>query len=437
MRMQPGDNRVDDGPRARPRALGLRQRIVLGFVLFGLLLSSGFAAVAYVAMDDFEGIVVRQLLQSEMQQLIDARRVDPAAPLPASRRMYARVAPLHAVGGLATRLRALQPGIQVLDEDGEHETYVEVRDADARRFYYFIDLGDVAERESFVHWLLAAIVILGTFASGALGMLFAGYLIAPVQRLSRWLDASVPEHPSGALASRFADDEVGALAGAFDRYQRRLDAFLRREREFTADASHELRSPLAVLKAGMDLIAEDPGLGARGRRALDRMQRRAAELNDLLDVMLYLARGESGDAPACAPVPLLRAWRDLVDARAPDPGRVAVQLRGDDAAVVTAPPRICAVVFAHLLARASSHAAGDVLQVDVDAGRIVLGPLAASGEGLDVHRQARSDERLGLALIVRACERLGWQLQFAQQPAQLVLRLAAGPGATQATVRGD
>ena len=72
MRMQPGDNRVDDGPRARARALGLRQRIVLGFVLFGLLLSSGFAAVAYVAMDDFEGIVVRQLLQSEMQQLISA-----------------------------------------------------------------------------------------------------------------------------------------------------------------------------------------------------------------------------------------------------------------------------------------------------------------------------------------------------------------------------
>jgi signal transduction histidine kinase len=408
--------------------LGLRERIVLAFLLFGLLLSSGFAAIAYVAMDDFEGIVVRQLLQSEMQQVIDSRRLDAHAPLPASRRMYARVVPLEAVQGLPARLRALPPGIRVLDEDGEHETYVEVRDADARRFYYFIDLGDVAERESFVHWLLAAIVILGTLASGALGLLFAGTLMAPVQRLSRWVDASVPEHPSGAWASRFADDEVGALAAAFDRYQRRLDAFLQREREFTADASHELRSPLSVLKAGMDLIAEDRGLGERGRRALVRMQRRAAELNGLLDVMLYVARAESGAAPASAPIPLLRTWRQLLDERSAEPAGVPVQLRGDDAAVVIAPPRTCAVIFDHLLAQAVRQAAGDELHVDVAAGCIVLGPLSTTGAAVDGSGQARSDERLGLALIARACARLGWELQLARQPSRLVLAFVAETG---------
>ena len=418
----------------RTRALGLRQRIVLGFVLFGLLLSSGFAAVAYVAMDDFEGIVVRQLLQSEMQQVIDARRMDADAPLPASRRMYARMVPANALGTLAPALRALQPGIHVLDEDGEHETYVEVRDAGAQRVFYFIDLGDVAEREDFVHWLLAAIVGLGTLASAALGLLFAGYLIAPVQRLSRWVDASLPQQPSGALASGFADDEVGALAAAFERYQHRLQAFLRREREFTADASHELRSPLSVLKAGMDLVSEDAGLGAPARRALGRMQRRAAELNGLLDVMVYLARGEANDRLACASIPLLQSWQQLLAARREEFGALAVKLQGDDVAAVVAPPQICALVFEQLLAEAVCHAAGDTLQVDIAEDRIVLGPLSASGEARDGERQLRADERPGHTLIGRVCERLGWTLAFDPRLASLVLALA-DPATTGTALR--
>ena len=414
------------GPEAtagrRARALGLRHRIVLGFVLFGLLLSSGFAAVAYVAMDDFEGIVVRQLLQSEMQQVIDARRQDAHAPLPASRRMYARVVPVSMLAALPPALRSLRPGIQVLDEDGEHETYVDVRDAGAQRVFYFIDLGDVAEREDFVHWLLVAIVVLGTAASGALGLLFAGYLIAPVQRLSRWVDASLPQQPPGALARQFADDEVGALAAAFDRYQRRLQDFLQREREFTADASHELRSPLSVLKAGIDLLSEDPGVGAAARRALVRMQRRAAELNGLLELMFQLARGEAEAVPGRASIPLVRSWRQLVDARRTGSDQVTVSVRGDDAAVVEAPAQACALIFDQLLAEAVRHAAGDTLLVDIDAGRIVLGPLAAgSGAG----RQARSDSGPRPTLVGRACERLGWTLEFDPDHGRLVLAFAA------------
>src|SRR5207342_1583602 len=250
----------------------------------------------------------RQLLQSEMQQVIHVRRVDSDSPLPSSRRMHVYVQPLDELDRLPAGIRALQPGIQVLDEDGEHETYVDVQDAGSQRFFYFIDLGAISERESFVQDLLIAIVVLGTLASGAMGLLLSGYLIAPVHRLSRWVDESSPENAPGLLASQFADDEVGALAAAFDRYQLRLEAFLRREREFTADASHEMRSPLTVLKAGMDLIADDHSLGPAGKRALLRMQRRAVELNGLLDVLLYLARGESSEGSASAPIPLLLDW---------------------------------------------------------------------------------------------------------------------------------
>lgn len=424
--MTPNDKSMDRNTSSLTIAkmLGLRNRIVLGFLLFGLLLSSGFAGVAYFAMDDFEEIVVRHLLQSEMQQVIELHRENADTTLPSSPRMHVYVQPLDAVESLPAGMRGLQPGIHVMDEDGEHETYVDVQDADFQRFFYFIDIGAIAERESFVQTLLAAIVLLGTLASGALGAMLAGYLIAPVQRLSRWVDESAPEHPTGVLASQFADDEVGALAAAFDRYQLRLEAFLRREREFTADASHELRSPLTVLKLGMDLIAEDQGLGLAGQRALMRMQRRAAELNGLLDVLLYLARGDSIDQSE--PIVLLSDWQSRVAARESQPGEVPVRLGGDNDATIVAPRQICAVVFDHLLNQAASHAAGQELRIDISANRIAFGPLCRPSESSNA-RQRRSDEQLGLTLVARVCERMGWELEFAPHSELLLLMFKTPP----------
>ena len=430
MRMNPTDNPIGDGQAGRQRLvrLGLRNRIVVAFVLFGLLLSAGFAAVAYFSMDDFEGIVVRQLLQSEMQQVIESRRVDPDYPLPSSRRMHAHVVPLATLDTLPTSLASLAPGIHVLDEDGEHETYVDVRDVAGQRFFYFIGLGDVAERERFVQWLLAAIVILGTLASGGLGLLFGGYLISPVQRLARWVDASNPDHPGGVLAAQFADDEVGALAAAFDRYQNRLEAFLHREREFTADASHELRSPLSVLKAGLDVVAEDAGVGPRGRRAIERMERRAAELGDLLDALLYLARSESDPVSGVVDIPLLPTWQHLLDdyERVYPTSESRVRVTGDPHATTMAPTRIARLVFNRLLEHAIHHAGGENVHIDVAAGRVEIRPWSVSANDVQDDRQRRSDERFGLTLLSRLCQRLGWVLAPARDADTLRLVFSGG-----------
>jgi len=426
MRMSLANKPVDStGPARRSVRLGLRRRIVAAFLVFGLILSSGFAAVAYFSMDDFEDIVVRQLLQSGMQELIALRRADPDAPLPASRRMHARVVSLTALGTLPADLASLRPGIHVLDEDGERETNINVQDAAGQRFFYVVGLSDVAERERFVQELLVAIIILGTLASGALALMFAGYLIAPVQRLARWVDSSVPDHPGGALAAQFADDEVGALAAAFDRYQHRLEAFLRREREFTADASHELRSPLSVLKAGLDVLREDEGLSQRGHRALERMNRHAAELGGLLDALLYLARTESDPHASVAAIPLLPTWKNLARACAgagpSDP--VQVEVTGDPDAATIAPPRLADLVFNRLLEHAVHHTSETRVHVYVAPDRIEIWPWETSAEDAE-SPQRRSDERFGLTLLARLCQRLGWELT----PTDTVLRLEFSAG---------
>ena len=427
MQMNRADNAIPNRKVGKRRVahLGLRRRILLAFLLFGLILSGGFAALAYVSMDDFESLVVRQLIRSEMQEVIESRRLDPDSPLPSSARLHAHIVPLAKLDTLPASLRSLPLGIRVMDEDGEHETYVAVEDVEGQRLFYFIGMADVAERERLVQRILVAIVILGTLASGALGLLFGGYLVSPVQRLARWMDASTPDHPGGALAAQFADDEVGALAAAFDRYQSRLEAFLQREREFTADASHELRSPLSVLKAGLDVLAEDAGVGPRGRRALERMDRRAAELEHLLDALLYLARSESDTDGNVADIPLLSTWQRLLDDRGADMvGATQAQVTGDPGATMTAPPRIARLVFNRLLEHAVQNAGGENVQIDVGPGRVEIRPWCASTNDVIDGGQRRSDERFGLTLLTRLCRRLGWELEPADTGDALLLKFS-------------
>ncbi len=121
------------------------------------------------------------------------------------------------------------------------------------------------------------------------------------------------------LAHREADDlqsipetatpaELKPMVGAMNGLFARIEALLVRERRFTADAAHELRTPLAVLRAQWDVVrrsgSADERLEAERRldAGLDRMGR-------LVTQMLALSRVESGALPVLVEV----AWRPVVE----------------------------------------------------------------------------------------------------------------------------
>src|SRR6185437_2703846 len=68
------------------------------------------------------------------------------------------------------------------------------------------------------------------------------------------------------------------------------------ERNFTRDASHELRSPLTVIKMSVDMLADEAGLSDFGARSVRRIHRASRELEMLVEALLVLAR--DADKPA-------------------------------------------------------------------------------------------------------------------------------------------
>jgi len=93
----------------------------------------------------------------------------------------------------------------------------------------------------------------------------------------------------------------------------RIEALMTTQRQLLRDISHELRSPLARLNVALELARQGSGPEAKG--ALDRIDREAEQLNDLIGQLLTLPRLESGsDQIARGPVSLAR----LVQAIAAD-----------------------------------------------------------------------------------------------------------------------
>ena len=87
-------------------------------------------------------------------------------------------------------------------------------------------------------------------------------------------------------------DELARLCASFDRMLDRLEAAFSRERRFVADASHELRAPLAVLRAETDLALRRDRTAPEYRAALASVEREAARLEELIDELLAAARAE-------------------------------------------------------------------------------------------------------------------------------------------------
>jgi signal transduction histidine kinase len=118
-----------------------------------------------------------------------------------------------------------------------------------------------------------------------------GTALAPLQRIASLAEQIEARDLSGRLHAD-GPDEFGRLCASFDRMLDRLQAAFDRERRFVADASHEFRAPLAVLRAETELALRRERGNEAYRAALASVAREAVRLEELVDELLAAARTE-------------------------------------------------------------------------------------------------------------------------------------------------
>ncbi|HZD00860.1 MAG TPA: HAMP domain-containing sensor histidine kinase [Actinomycetes bacterium] len=151
-----------------------------------------------------------------------------------------------------------------------------------------------------------AIIVL-FFASLVVGWVIAGRVLAPIGRITGVAREIQATDLSRRIRLQGPDDELKQLADTFDAMLARLDAAFAAQQQFLADASHELRNPLAIIRTNADIALSDPNPHTEDmRQAVVVVKRASDRMARLVDDLLALARRE---APTLAnePVDLGRA----------------------------------------------------------------------------------------------------------------------------------
>jgi signal transduction histidine kinase len=297
------------------------------------------------------------------------------------------------------------PGVsEDADDDGIH---VGIFDTSAGRLAFVIDLRDIERLEQHLDLFLATMVIIGTAFSGWLGWLLAGAALAPVSRLADAVDSlSVQRRPS-ALQDMVSQDQLGRLAQAIDGYQARLVEADAHEQAFFADASHELRTPVAVVRGAIEVLLDDPANPALVSR-LQRLERGVDELSDLLEAMLDIARRRPPQPEAVDARAFLAEAAASALARWP---RLA--LRIDAAGTLQVAPREARLLLRDVLRRLLPHDPIGTLSLRLEPGvlSIAFEPAGDAATLPDDDAQ-RSDTGRVPALLERLAQVLGWQVGF-------------------------
>src|SRR4029077_8354015 len=99
------------------------------------------------------------------------------------------------------------------------------------------------------------------------------------------------------LAVALVRDEVGRHAEALNQMMPRLERSFAALRRFTADASHELKTPLTVVRAGVERAITTANLPQDTLATLEETLQEIKRMTDLVDALLPLARADEGIAP--------------------------------------------------------------------------------------------------------------------------------------------
>jgi signal transduction histidine kinase len=136
---------------------------------------------------------------------------------------------------------------------------------------------------------------LGALAlSGAAAWWLASRALRPIDRLSAAAAAIGADDLDQRVPVPATGDEVARLAEVFNALLARVEQASVEQRGFLADASHELRSPLAVLQAELDVALRAPGSSPVPREILESLREEAGRLTQLTDNLLTLARADTG-----------------------------------------------------------------------------------------------------------------------------------------------
>jgi len=433
--MTPESKAATDPDHFRPsRRSGLRGKLWLAFVVQGIAIACATLFGVYGASIVLRDVLIRRALTQESEHYWHRLERNPQASLPDTYNMqgYLRAPDGSTPTQIPRDIGALPLGYHRIHDLADRDDLVYVSDSVHGRLWLVFAQEQVSRLAFWFGFVPLTFVLFAIYLASWFTYRRARQAVSPVIWLANQVRAFDPKRPDltvlePANLPSDADHDVRLLAGSIRGFAERIDAFVERERNFTRDASHELRSPLTVIKVAADVVLTDAGLEPFAERSLLRIKRAARDMESLIEAFLILAREADVGLPEEDFLANEAAQEELERAADLVSGKPVELVYAQTAQFsLHAPPRVFSVLLGNLLRNACVYTERGSVTLTVGGGWIEV---ADTGPGMGpeelalafqpfyrAQSQVSGGHGVGLSIVKRLSDRFGWPVELASEP---------------------
>lgn len=398
---------------------------------FGLLMVTTLTLQSLRSQALIEHRIWRNILESVALTYAEQRALDPQAPLPRTGILRSWLVQDHQpTPGMPLFLESLPPGYYSSEgwsgiDDGEN-FHALITPMGAGKLVTYLDIEELEtqqNQDSVITgvWGAAFIVLI----AAVIGWLHTN-LVRPVRDLANRMQAIDPAIKGQRLPTTYRQAEIQIIAHASNAHLERVEKFIERERSLLDQASHEFRTPIAVIAGAVDVLRMQE-LPASARPALDRIQGTVESLSEIMVALLYLARETPAyDGPQEVTalhllLPKLVADHEYMLAHKP----VRFAVMDLEPTIIEAPESMIRMAVGNLIRNAIENTSEGCIEVSIRAGVICISDSGTGFDPVEAARRYRDSLRaampipgqgLGMFLISRVCDRFNWHFSIETLP---------------------
>ena len=274
--------------------------------------------------------------------------------------------------------------------------------AGSRATYYEITpLSELTRTLRTIRTTLFFVALGAAIVAGLLGRWVSGRLLQPLERVAA-TSRTIARGDLGARLPDMQDRQLALLTTSFNDMADSLSQRIERDARFTADVSHELRSPLTTLTTSLAVLQGRRGeLSPRSAEALDLLAGEVERFRQLVEDLLDISRADAGVVDSPEPVVLSELLHRVVAAHADwlsRPMAAALRIDGDAGGVtVSADKRRLVRAFVNLLENGYVHGGGVTTVRLWREGDQLAVAIDDAGPGIEVQERERVFERFSRA----------------------------------------
>ncbi len=224
-----------------------------------------------------------------------------------------------------------------------------------------------------------------------------------------------------------AHSEIQTLSNAINRLGERVNNFISRERNFTRDASHELRSPITVINIAADMLLSEQDLPIPAHQSVLRIKRAVSDMEQLTEIFLTLAREDDGALPR-EQVQLNDIIQEEVELASILKQEKDVQIRfqPENRIELEASDKVLSVLLGNLIRNATLYTDQGEVMIRIIGQDVVIEDSGAGMSEQQVDNMFQPFKRgdginasgfgIGLTIVKRLSERFHWPIDVESHP---------------------